>query len=322
MRVRLAAEKGHHVSEVDGQQEHACDSERRAEPPASARDGEPDREADHRHGGVLAAGQRQHQRDGAPRVAAGVERERRDHDQGNRERLRVDVAEVDAVQRRVDQKEQREGAGGRARAEPAGRVAEHGEPARAEHQGLGDDQPDRAGRDPEERHQQIEHGREMVAPGAHRRKRHVCAAAGGQAPDGLDVVAEVQSVGPERQVSRDYDEPHHQHVAEHTDQRGSRGRHRGESKRGYQRPQRHDHREAVDEIVGPRERPAGERDATRAEHHEQEQSDARRDRLQRAGGMRHGRRVYLARRLSKRRERRRPRLLSVNQNSTERIRRP
>jgi hypothetical protein len=54
----------------------------------------------------------------------------------------------------------------------------------------------------------------------------------------------------------------------------------------------------------------------------QEQSDTRGDRLEEAGRARHGRRVYLARRLSKRRERRRPRWFKVNQKSTERICKP
>src|SRR5882672_3357710 len=47
-----------------------------------------------------------------------------------------------------------------------------------------------------------------------------------------------------------------------------------------------------------------------------------RDRLQRADRARHGRRVYRARRLSKRRERRRPRWFRVNQQRAARIRHP
>src|SRR5262249_18518865 len=104
------------VLEIERQKEHARDRKRRAEPPASPPDGEPDPEADHRHCGVLTARERQRERGGAPGVAAGIERQRSGDDQRDRKRLWVNVSDADAVERRVDQKEQREGGGRRPRA--------------------------------------------------------------------------------------------------------------------------------------------------------------------------------------------------------------
>src|SRR5262249_59974555 len=67
---------------------------------------------------------------------------------------------------------------------------------------------------------------------------------------------------------------------------------------------------------------AGRGEPAGPHHHRQQQRDARGGRLQEAGGDGQGRRVYRARRLSKRRDRRSPRWLSVNQKSTGRIRKP
>src|SRR5207245_3493670 len=103
--------------------------------------------------------------------------------------------------------------------------------------------------------------------------------------------------------------------------RDSRRRYLGTSKRCHQRPERHDHREEDDELVRAREWTAGDGETARDEQRHQEERDARRDRLQGAGRAGHGRRVYLARRLSKRRERRRPRWLRVEEQGMESIRR-
>ena len=322
VRVRLGPEERQHILEIERQQQHARDGDHRAEPPAAARDREPDPEADHHDHGVLAAGQGQRERDRAPRVAASIERERRGDDQGDRERLGMDVADVDPVERRIDQEEQREAAGGRHRAEPARRVSKHRQAARRQHEGLHDEQSDRPRRDAAERHHEIEHGREVIAPGVHRRERHVRAAAGGDTPDDLHVIAEIEGVGPQRQVPGDHDEPHHEGVNDGAQDRHRRGRHRGQPERSRQRAERHDHGKRDDELVGAGERVTGDGQRAPRDHHHQEQSDTRGDRLEEAGRARHGRRVYLARRLSKRRERRRPRWFKVNQKSTERIRTP
>jgi hypothetical protein len=235
----------------------------------------------------------------------------------------MDVADVDPVKRRIDEKEQREAArGGVCRAEPTRRVAEHRQAARGEHQGLDHEQADRAWRQAAERDHEIQHGREMIAPRVHRRKRHVRAAAGRDAPDDLDVVAEVEGVSPEGQVSRDDDESHHDRVGDHPQDRDPRGRHRRPPQRRRQRAEGEDHGKRDDEFVGAGERVTGDGEHAPGDHHHQEHSDTSRDRLEEAGGARHGRRVYRARRLSKRRERRRPRWFSVNQKSTERIRKP
>src|SRR5262249_62248133 len=68
--------------------------------------------------------------------------------------------------------------------------------------------------------------------------------------------------------------------------------------------------------------PAGPREPAGPDHHRQQQRDARGGRLQEAGGDGQGRRGYRARRLSKRRDRRSPRWVGVNQKSTERVRKP
>jgi len=307
VRIRLAAEVRDHIFQVDRQQQHARHGQQRAEPPPPPRDGEPDAEADDGDGGVLAAGQGQPQRDGAPRVAAGIERERGRDDQRDRERLRMNVAQVDAVERRVHDKEERERGGGGDRAEPPLGAAVRGEGARRQHQGLHDQQADRARRRPAERRQEIEHGREVIAPGVHRRKGDVGAVAGREAPDELHVVAQIEGVGPDRQMPCDDDDSHHQGIAAGAQDRDRPGRERGQPERRHQHPERDGDGERIDELVGARERVTGDGQLAHHEHYEQEQSDAGRDRLEEAGRYRHGRRVYLALRLSKRRERRRPR---------------
>ena len=162
----------------------------------------------------------------------------------------------------------------------------------------------------------------MIAPGVHRGKRHVRAAASGDTPDDLDVVAEVEGVRLEGQVPGDDDESHHERVGDRAPDRDPRGRDGRQPARGGQRPERYEHRQRDDDLVGAGERATGHREPTGRDHRHQDERDARSGRLQETGGAGHGRRVYRARRLSKRRERRRPRWLSVNQKSTERIRSP
>src|SRR5438093_227648 len=81
-------------------------------------------------------------------------------------------------------------------------------------------------------------------------------------------------------------------------------------------------REDHHQILGARERDTADGPAAGREHGDQNRGHHAGHQLEWPGQSRQGRRVYLARRLSKRRERRRPRLFKTNQKSTARIRRP
>ncbi len=63
-------------------------------------------------------------------------------------------------------------------------------------------------------------------------------------------------MGPERQVPGDDDEPHHEGVGRGAGDREPRGRDGGHRKRRGQRPERHEHSEEDDELVGAGERAA------------------------------------------------------------------
>ena len=181
MRVRAAAEVRHDPGEIDEEDEDARGGERDAEGPAPACEREPDGEADDGDRGILPASERQHQSERAPRVAAGVEGGRGPHDGRDRKRLRVDVADVDSVERRVDEVQQREGRRRprSVRTQTPRGVAEDGDRAGAEDRRLSENERGPAGDEPAERDQQVEDRREVVAPGVHGRQRHVGAVAVG-----------------------------------------------------------------------------------------------------------------------------------------------
>ena len=234
----------------------------------------------------------------------------------------MDVADVDPVERRVEQiQKPKRGCGGRG-AESPRRVAEDEERAGPENHRLGDQEHRGPRHDPHERREQIEHERQVLSPEVHGGQGRVRAVARGDAPDHLQVLPEVQRVGAKGEVSGEHDESHHDGIAKDTRGHRSRARRGGPRERRQEAAQRHDRRQEHDEILGARQRKPGDGPSSRREHRGQEQHDTERRGLERAGQARQGRRVYLARRLSKRRERRRPRLFKTNQKSTERIRRP
>src|SRR5438034_5400601 len=107
--IRAAAEVWHDPREIDEENEDARGEYRDVEGPAPARQREPETEADDGDRSVLPAPQREQERERAPSVAPGVERRRGPHEEGDRKRLRVDVPDVDAVERRVDEVQEREG---------------------------------------------------------------------------------------------------------------------------------------------------------------------------------------------------------------------
>ena len=326
VRVRAPAEVRHDPRDVRKQD---GDGERRKEPPgepAPAREREQDPEAHHRDGAVLAAPEGQRQGRRAPAVAPRVERQRGGDHQRDRERLGVDVAQVDAVERRVDEVQQCQadggllGAGARAEA-PRGQAVER-DRSTGEDQRLRDHERGPAGCPPTERRQQVEHRREVVAPGVHRRQRDVRPVARGDRPDDLHVVAEVEGVGAERQVPRHDDEPHRQRVDGDTDRHGASRPHRRQRHGRHEEPERDEADQQQDEILGARQREPADDPAPRHEDRHAQADDRARHHLERAGERPHGSLWYLARRLSKRRERRRPFRCSVYQKRTARIRRP
>src|SRR5438034_9511259 len=193
--IRAAAEVWHDPREIDEENEDARGEYRDAEGPAPARQREPETEADDGDRGVLPAPEREQERERAPSVAPGVERRRSPHKEGDRKRLRVDVPDVDAVERRVDEVQEREGrrrpCGVAHRLETPGGVDEDRHRAGAEDDRLRENECASARGQTPEWGEEVEDGRKVVAPGVHGRKRHVGAVAVGDGPHDLDVVAEV-----------------------------------------------------------------------------------------------------------------------------------
>jgi hypothetical protein len=186
--------------------------------PAAARQREPNGEADHGDGGVLAARERRHQRHRAPTVPFRVEGGGGRDDQRDREGRGVDVAHVDALERGIDQVEQREGGRGRIpHASP--RIREHGETAGTQDHRLRDEQRERPRHDPLERREKVQDQAEVIAPHVHLVGRHVRrdlrqhrAVPVSDVPHDLHELAEVEGVRAERQVASDNDEAHQDKV--------------------------------------------------------------------------------------------------------------
>jgi len=212
VRIGLAAEVRHEHVHVEPQQQHAEDRHRDADRPSAACQGQPHAEADAGDRHVLAAGERGHHRHRRPRRAPGVHRPRGGDDQRDRKGRWMDVADIDAVKRRVQQIEDGKSRGGARIAEPARGEAGHGDGAGRKDRRLGQQERDRPRRQPPQRDEQIKDGREMIAPGMHRRQRDPRAMAVGQIPHDLDVVAEVEGVSAQRDVARDHDHAHEEDV--------------------------------------------------------------------------------------------------------------
>jgi len=230
------------------------------------------------------------------------------------------------VERRVDEVQEREG---RSRSRGVGRraqaprgVSEDRYGAGAKDDRLREDEGASAGRQPPERRQQIEDGGEVVAPGVHGRKRHVGAVAVGNGPHDLDVVAKIERVGLERHMPAHDEEAHQERVRRDPRRDGAGRAHARQRERRHERAERYDRGEDDQQVLGPVDPEPTHREAPGRDHRDGQEEDAGRQRVERAGQPRHGRRVYLARRLSKRRERLQPRRWSVYQKRTARIRRP
>src|SRR2546425_8736867 len=169
VRIRAAAEVWHDPREIDEENEDARGEYRDAEGPAPARQREPETEADDGDRGVLPAPEREQERERAPSVAPGVERRRGPHEEDDRKRLRVDVPDVDAVERRVDEVQEREGRGRPCgvgyRVETPGGVDEDRRRAGAEDDRLCENERASARGKAPNRSEQGEHSRRVVAPG-------------------------------------------------------------------------------------------------------------------------------------------------------------
>ena len=163
----------------------------------------------------------------------------------------MEVAHVDPVERRVHQVEQREHGGGALVAEPGPGQAEHRDAAQGQRHRLGHQQDHRARGEPVGGHEEVHDRREMIAPGVHLGQAHVGAGAPRQVPHELDVVAEIERVRREGQVTGDRDEREHERVGRHPDQDGPAGPHRGDRPRGQQHAQRHEPQEQEEEVLGP-----------------------------------------------------------------------
>ena len=233
MRVRLAAEvRGMSQRMSTSSSARAQAAVTRAPEPAPLRQRQPGAEAHHRQRRVLAAGERQ--RGGRERTATAA-RPPRPVDGGQEQRDRegggVEVAHVDA--------RAATGSAGRAAANAA---AGRSSPSRAPRMPNTASAPsasatdcatssDHRARDqPEGGHEEVHDRREVIAPGVHLGQAHVGARAAGEVPDELDVVAEVERVGRERQVAGDGDE---------REERPRRRRPRPDHPAGPQRRHRH-----------------------------------------------------------------------------------
>ncbi len=174
--------------------------------PAPLGHGQPEPEAHHGDGRILARGEdEEHGRHVPPRPPCldevdGGEKER-DGEGG-----RVEVAHVDPVERGMDQVEHGEHCCRLFIAQPPRGDAEDGEGAQAQRDRLGDKENARAGSDPEDGNEQVHDRREVVTPRVHLGQADPWPGASGEVPRELDIVGEVEGVGPERPVPGERDQ--------------------------------------------------------------------------------------------------------------------
>ena len=251
MRVGLVAigrDDPAHVHREQGQRGGGGDGARE---PAPMGRRHPGAQAHHGQRGVFPAEERERGGQECQPRPARLHRPEGGQEQRDRERGRVEVAHVDPVERRVHQVEQREHGGGALVAEPGPGQAEHRDAAQGQRHRLGHQQDHRARGEPVGGHEEVHDRREMIAPGVHLGQAHVGAGAPRQVPHELDVVAEIECVRREGQVTGDRDEREHERVGRHPDQDGPAGPHRGDRPRGQQHAQRHEPQEQEEEVLGP-----------------------------------------------------------------------
>ena len=118
----------------------------------------------------------------------------------------MEIAHVDPVQGRMDQVEHGEHRGGTLVSQPPDRDAEDGERAQTERDRLGDEENGRAGDQPEGGNEQVHDRGEVVAPRVHLGQADPRARPPREVPGELDVVGEIEGVGPERPVPGQGDE--------------------------------------------------------------------------------------------------------------------
>ena len=230
-----AAEEARHDDELHDDEVDGAD---RRDDQAGARPlaGQQQEQADHdqQRGHVLAVGQRQHDRDGRPAIAARREQRQRRPQEQRRERQVVEVVEVRAVHRRVEEEEHGDEAG-RPRAQVAARVHEERQRGGADQQRLQHQQRLRARRQPVEDADQIRDVRLVktdVRPDGtahlHRRLEQRPVPVGG-VPDQVVLDAEVVAGRLHHEVVPDRDVREEDRVAEHGD-RDHRGRQPGHAR--------------------------------------------------------------------------------------------
>ena len=113
-------------------------------------------------------------------------------------------------------------------------------------------------------------------------------------------------MGLERRVPGRDEEAHQERVCADASRDRARRPNARQGDRRQERAERHDRAGEDQNVFGPVDREPAHREAPRRDHRDGQEHEAGRDRVERAGRARHGSRVYLARRLSKRRERLRP----------------
>ena len=270
MPVRTAPPVRHEPVDVHHQEPDACEGDGAAEEPLPSREREPHAKADDRDRGVFPPPRGERQRHGAPAVPAAVKRVRRADEQRDREGLGMDVPDVDAVQRRVEEVQEREARGQSLVLEALPREREDGEAARGQDQRLPEQQRERAGDEPGDRDEEVEHGREVIAPGVHLGQTHPGAAPLPDAPDDLDVIAEIERVGLKRHVPRHRDEREAQRVGEDAGDDGALWIARGQPDRPEHHPEGHHHDASEHDVLGARQPGAGHREPSGHDDHGRE----------------------------------------------------
>ena len=272
---RVLTECRHHRLDGDKEPDDTDTGERTTRDPSSLGESEPESEADHRDGGVLARGQRENRGQCKEQPVATLGRPHRGQEQGHGESRRVKVADVDALERRIEQVEQRDRSGG-AGADPGAREQEQRHRTKRQRHRLQHEQEGRPREDQRQRRQRIEDGAEVIAPRVPAQDRVVGLLAARKLPHALCVLAEVERMGPECVVTPDGDEAEDERVRHDADGHRSLGSDGWRSRRAQGRAGSDEDDQADQHVLGTQ---AGQRARRprRTEQHEarSEEGDAR-----------------------------------------------
>jgi len=122
----------------------------------------------------------------------------------------------------------------------------------------------------------------MVAPGVHRRQRDPRAMPASQIPHDLDVIAEVEGVGAQRDVARDHDHAHDEDVDGDAEGDKRARRHVGQREGRQHQPRADDQRQHDHEVFRALEGDSGQPQTPDREHGDRQRGEDERPAVQRA----------------------------------------